>query len=414
MKPFLRPFDNLARVAVWLSGVLFGLPALSPSVAAAADTAVPKDAREAMESNATWLSPLSVTWEERNALAIPKTDFESSIGPIPGPAFFEPTRVLFRYQNRMYYTLRTFHALGKDGQMQAHEAEISFDLNNIYSGNKLTHMKREGSDPLITITPLDDHLRTHPEHYALRTEFLERAGFALPERYRELRLPPKSRVLSLIDGGARVTSVVDDKAAGAAKIVIELATKDRIHRFTLDPSRRFAVLREEELTSAGKLVVRTECEGFVALAGAEVHLPTTIRVSHFNWYSAPEKFSDAPLIVTTYTTSNLSHDPIAPGEFILTPKYLEPGTVVGDGSLPEAAKLPGGRVTYVVPADPSDLKDAIEAAKRRERFIPASQRYRTIAILISVNVAIISVLAILYRVYRGRAGEKGSHAPETA
>jgi hypothetical protein len=107
------------------------------------------------------------------------------------------------------------------------------------------------------------------------------------------------------------------------------------------------------------------------------------------------------LLGDTYEIQSLDQKPKDKSLFSISDD--RPGVMIADGTLPEAASLPGKQVQYTIPANPADLDAAIKAAKKgidwRATAPPApdSNQSRLIVIL-ALNAGIIAILALVVTV----------------
>jgi hypothetical protein len=161
------------------------------------------------------------------------------------------------------------------------------------------------------------------------------------------------------------------------------------------------VATDYERRNRGMLVVRAKAGDFVTLdAHRRVQVPRHVSAEYLNDETgrAPLEPREAPLFTDTYEIQSLDQKPKDKSLFSISDD--RPGVTIADGTLPEAAALPGKRVQYTIPPNPADLDAAIKAAKKGIDWRataptgPDPNQSRLIVIL-ALNAGIIVVLGLV-------------------
>jgi hypothetical protein len=162
--------------------------------------------------------------------------------------------------------------------------------------------------------------------------------------------------------------------AGAEHFVVELLSGGKKHRFWLDPALGHAVRRHEVRTDSGALAVVSENSDFVKLTDPEIWLPRRCRAEWHTWPWVKDKEppSRETALVVDIQATRLERTKIAPEKFTL--KYDKPGSYISDARLPGAEKSERGRIDFIVPADPANLQEAVQAAQEGPDYVPPRRR----------------------------------------
>jgi hypothetical protein len=267
---------------------------------------------------------------------------------------------------------------------------------------------------MLIIDPLKDAVAKTGGALLLRSNYLREAGFKVSEIPEEVGLAPRSLLLHLVDQGATVLRVAEEDVDGIDCLRIDVEGPNGLWLFDLDPSRRHAVRRREERTPGGKARCLATMSDFVELPGTDgVWLPRRCQVTYYQWSGKPDPPEDKPLFRETFTVSHLSWDAVPDDRFIVM--YINPGASIADGTLPEAAKSPHGRIEYVVPANPEDLDKVIQHARDGTPFVPRDfqQRRWRFALFWALNLAVLTgVAAALW--FRRRRAKLRANDPDSA
>jgi hypothetical protein len=366
---------------------------------------LPEETRRALEENARKLGSLTVAWERTRRSDFPEAEFLAKAHYAPvDRGILAPFKSRYIRQEGMFYVLSEWmipHIEMRDGikpavnrttPLRPSQHEITFDGKAVYFGNPLKQQ-----DAFLNIDPIEKMAAKIPKAHLDQQFYLKEAGFLVPETPVELRdgVPARSALLSLIADGARVEGVGPERVDGVEMQAVDLATADRRVRFTLDPSKNFAVRRRVERTKSGDLAVAVDASDFAKLPKSSLWLPRRIEVESHALPEAPGLLTSQKFLVESYKVTELHDDPAPPGQFML--KYDKPGTYITDGTLPGAEKQPNERVSYRQPAAPEDLEEVIRAATD-SGYKPRSRALR-LTIVVGLN-ALAALVAVL--VYRGR------------
>jgi hypothetical protein len=355
------------RLTVLVCAFVAGLLSI-PLSAGAQDGQLPAKIGEALEANVRSLSPITVAWRRTRASDLPA---ERLLPMLKRQAteldFMAPIVSRFQWQGGKFRLLDTSHLpqlkkVGKKWEVDPSrplaemKQEISFDGQAAYNG------QRASQPPMVRIDPIERFATDMGDVDLTRQHYLHEAGYVLPSKASEVRdkRPPRSTLLDLIAGGAKVVRVGQEAIDGATSSTVEVQRGDQRVRFYLDPAMNYAVRRREERSKSGELTVVAHGSEFTKLPRSGLWLPRRIEVT---WNRRPE----APtlvrprLLIETYTVSELSDDPIPDSQFVLN--YDEAGSFISDSRISGADKEEGGRITYQQPANPADLEEVIAAAK---------------------------------------------------
>jgi hypothetical protein len=317
-------------------------------------------------------------------------------------------------------------------------SESAFDGRILATGNPDSDRKKNRK-PSIVVKRAED---LKPWESVFGVELFEPLGIRLPHEADELRHAKSlsSQVLFLLEHGGRLEAFgpaeIDGRSLtriaihapnpewpstqkvdyaklertlrvaqlSEAEIQEKLAITKRRVEFTpqtleyvyyLDPSFGYCVRRCQVRNTDGQLRLQWDCTGAERLEGHQIWLPRKWVTDFYSWRNYPGEFFDKPFVSEVQEVQEFSTKPVADERFEL--KYTEPGTVVGDHTLPES-KLGAGEVHYQIPANPEDLDRAIEEARalRRAQAEGATwaKKYKAVSIIVTVLV-VAGVLAYL-------------------
>jgi hypothetical protein len=344
-----------------------GLSALLRGDVAFGQVSLSAEIRESLEKNSKSLTPLELTWERSRKSDLPVTRIlerikygQASIGEM------QPYKVRFLCDNLMYYSRTSrysAHVDIVDGKivpsltkpMHIVEEDSSFDGNICYTGNPVEAGKGDSSMIKKTAAKAasDD-----PERRLFYPDFLQWAGYHMPQTPREFDKPLHSSVLFEADApGVASCTLEHEDVGGAIMDVARIKTAMKAVKYVLDPAKGHAVIRRTEETTSGKRLTNAECSDFVKLEGREVWLPKRIRVDWHTWETIPKTIEPKPLITEEFQLLEWKTDPIPPEQFAL--HYDRPGSLVTDYAVAGAEKFKDGGVNYRIPARPEDLDDVI-------------------------------------------------------
>jgi hypothetical protein len=352
--------SSLCAAAFWLiAGVL-------PRSAAAE---IPGPVRQALESNARSLSPITVAWELTRTSDLPRSNALSLLAGETS-ALFLPQQSRIMWDNGRFYTRTVSQAVRLEVKPDGRMAELTgappfeTEVEATFDGQKRYCRIRTdlaGSPPSLIID-LPANIMAHKRNVRfLNADFFYQTGFHIPERAGEYeaKQPAKSLPLYLVEQGASVIEVGREEVDGVSGTALVLRSGTAEYRFVLDPAKGYAVRRRIEKTPSGELAVRADCSDFTQLPGSGLWMPRKVEVEWHTWLQVLVKPVKEVVVRETYRVSELKSEPIPPAQFVLKPD--QPGTDVADSTI-EGKTDSQGRVNYVVPADPSRLDEVIRAA----------------------------------------------------
>lgn len=240
---------------------------------------------------------------------------------------------------------------------------IACDGQNVYTAHPPGNDIPGDIQVTLMIDPLARAEREYPgTEYMCSLEVPWAAGIHFPNGGAEISMRPQSEVLYLLEHGARLTEVMHTQFKGADCLVVKVRQKwdllggdEREHQFYLDPSKHYAVLCREIHLASGELYSRWTNRDLTQ-AGHRPHwIPRRTDVELFYWHDPPRVFKpvDAgPYTRMRITLTRFSEDALPLDQFSVDYRHI-PGAVIMDGTHPEVAKSPQGRVFYRVPSDPS-------------------------------------------------------------
>jgi hypothetical protein len=169
----------------------------------------------------------------------------------------------------------------------------------------------------------------------------------------------------------------------------------------------YAVRRHEVRTASGALALVIQNSDFVKLTEPDLWLP---RHSHADWhyfYWWPNDVSSKPFIVVDLQVTRLERSRVPAERFTL--KY-EPGSLVSDAGLPAGKNSRDGRVDYILPKNPADLKGTIQAAQQGVEYVPP-RSFLALWIVGSGLLLWLAAMGVFVWVNRRRRGRAVSPSP---
>jgi hypothetical protein len=320
-----------------------------------ADAGISEGVKRAMETNATHLSPITVSWVEQRGCEGSREEVRARIRE-ENNRFFEPSYFAFRHDAAKWYASNRSNSWAKDlGSMNSH-AEWSFDGENLYNG---TGMDRKGL-PILSIEPIVNLREGMRGATYVDPAYFLNAGFRFPVAPEEFGQNPKPLVLYEIAGGAREGTSREVDLEGTRCLLVELimAGNDR-HLFFLDPAIEYTVRRREHRTAEGNLSLVVENRDFKALKSG-LRLPRSSRVEYYEWNG---QRSAKPLFWIDFNATELHDDPIPIDRFRLD-YSSRPGSMVkvtGQDKAQSSVQR-NGRF-YQVPARREHLEAAVRHAE---------------------------------------------------
>lgn len=392
----------LCAASLWL---------IAGSLPRSAAAEIPEPVRQALESNARSLSPITIAWERTRTSDLPRSRAMSLLaGQSTAPsALFLPQKWRFLWDNGRFYTHLTFYSMhlkaepdGRSTELTEEppdemRIEVTFDGQKRYCGTK-SPMRAASEANLAIDTPTNLRIN-QPRVTFLQIEFFDQAGFHIPGRTEdyEAKRPAKSLPLYLIEQGASVIEVGREEVDGVSCMALVLRSGTAENRFVLDPAKGYAVRRRIEKTPPGGLAVRSNCSDFAQVPGSGLWMPRKVEVEWHTWPGVLAKPVKEAVIRETFRVSELKSEPIPPEQFVL--KYNEAGTTIADSTI-EGKKDSDGWVVYRVPADPSRLDEVIKAAASGQKYEPTIVSFRKYFILVNVLLFLILIGVVWWRARR--------------
>jgi hypothetical protein len=355
--------------------------------------------------------------------------------------FFRSERIVFRSQQGKYYESFQY----KRSPLDDHRDERAVDGTRFYTGNPSPTDQGQPLNPGLIIEPLFSANRVKQalfSHWScpVLAPALPSSGYLAPQFANESDSPfLRSAVLSLAADG-RVQSYEPSAAPSHPLVAITLEAPEpwgfrgdmaeaekaitssgmrpesvafqlnllrmrgtlsfanRQYKFEVDPSLGYAVRTITESRASGEPLFRTKCGDFRRLPGSDAWFPGTCEVVAYTWETNPVFSAKDPLFKITYSLSDVKAGPFSDDNFVLN--YSKPGTDVQDNTLKRANGQPG--VAYKIPANRDQLAQVIEQARGTTFQQASSSSSGRWFWLITLNAALVIVLAIVWFV-RARA-----------
>jgi hypothetical protein len=364
--------------------------------------ALPEQLRSELESNAKAISPLEIQWTRQAKSSLGGDGFAKRV-KMPSWVsieYFSKQEHSLRYQDGMSYTLEVgTRATGisddpaKLPVASPYGIEISYNKTNIYLGNPEGPLKGQGRFPSLVIDSAVNPKIRKPTQQIFKYDFLNAAGFWLPNHLDELTQSPRHEILHMLDKGGELRRAEQlEGAEQGGNWVIEVVDSNLIREYQISPTKGYAVISRKDTFEKTGMVARTvQLNDFSQIDDSSLWLPRHILINHFTWPTIEPESTSTPLMAEELTLMKASKKPISDELFML--KYLTPGAMVTDSTLPNAQNMPKGKVTYRVPASLEDLDEVIDA---QDRIVRQTQFRRW---LLMANVVGILGL-IVYLVYR--------------
>jgi hypothetical protein len=344
---------------------------------------IPEPVRQALESNAKALNPITITWKLKRSSDLPARRAESLIGATG--IFFQPREGRLMWDNGKFYSYLGIELGPPPSDKMV--VEITFD-----GGDRYCVTKSGGKGPPVALKdPLSELVANDQDISFVDKAFLLQVGFRIPDQVKEYeaKQPAKSLPLYLVEHGARVVEVGSEEVDGVKCMALALRADKREIRFALDPAKGYAVRRYTEWTRPGALASRAVCSDFTQLPNSALWIPRKVEVEWHIWPPALVQPVKEAVFREAFQILELNNEPIPTDRFVLN--FDKPGTYVGDSSIkgPEGSDF---RIGYRVPANPADLDEVIKAAttpryQPKLRFKTAFFLGNALVILVVVGLA---------------------------
>lgn len=412
-------FRTTPRRVPWsVLGAALVLVSPSPAPCLAAD--LPPQVRAGLEAGEKAVARVNVTWDERRTSPFALPDLQKKIRNTD-TALLKPRTVRFtRDAKQAYYSCE----IGVAGKDFLDQTETSYDGSHLYIGSRSQDPAR--GDPVLIVSTIEAFRKDRGDWSVLTVDYLRHAGFQVPETAAKIDAPTRSVVLASLAEGYTLAAVTEAKIGEVACVVLDLkpppatpAAKDKpkvpaairhARRVFLDPAKGYAVVRSEEHGPKGELAVVVENSEFAQVidqAGSAAWLPKRSRVAHHSATTAPRLYTADPMYVVDYMVKSVTTAAPTPGVFALDNSYKRPGTAVSTGKIAGAEKRPDGRVDFIIPANPADLDEAVQAALEGRTFVPRSRGpvLRRVVVITTVALGVVAVGVVFYRRKLRKAAE---------
>ncbi len=375
---------------------------------------LPSEVRAGLEASELALTRIGVTWEERRSSPLSLPELQRATRNTDTSLLADRRVKFVRDGKKAYYS----SGLVIKGKTATDVSEVAYDGVYLYCGSRSQDPSK--GDPVLFVQKIDIFRQENGGWNVLTIDYLRQVGFVVPETVARLDEPTRSAVLSNLAEGYAVAAVREEQMDGLPCVAVDLrppagaavpppgdASKGSVpdrhaRRLVLDPARSYAVLRSEERGSKGELAVVTDNSEFIRLADGNrgaVWLPKRCKVVAHAAPTAPGVYSKTPLLVTDYSVVDFQLSVPSTSLFALDHEYKRPGTAVSTAKIPGADKLPGGRVDFIVPANPEDLDDAVRAALEGKQFTPKSRFpvMRSVLTFVAIGLAVVVGILAYYR-----------------
>jgi hypothetical protein len=332
---------------------------------------LPAEIKTDLEANAKALSPLTIKWKQqlRPLMADAKA---AELFKVPNPL---PPEYLTPRQCELTVNGTKIRASVDSPLFGVREQ--SFDGDILYIGNQDQPGAAGplGAQPTLSRNLIDHFADERPDGKWISMDYFDTTGFWFPRTSIELaqRVPPSSALLKLLSKNGKIISIDKPDAAGLIRIQIEapdptqqqyakmdlkayesnlrngLNTEENIQReldalrrlqalphnqrfaFYLDPARRHAVARYQELTQNDEVLIDSRHDKFEKIEGRELWLPRRVVISYHTWPSIAGIALKDPVFQKTLEVSSMQ-PPRADFAFALDYQHL-PGVNVIDKTM---------------------------------------------------------------------------------
>jgi len=408
-----------------LSLILAVLMACSRRVPGQAEPlSLPDHVRKALIANAEALTPIDVTWTEQFVSSLDETQTLRRLehDEHPSSFFFKATRRV-ALQNCMMYSYQEVPDVSTGSP--AYVYEQAFDGKVHYFG-----VIHSNQDRTLFKRYLPQLMQENPRYSFFDESYFDAAGYTLPRSAQEWAhqaVGAKSQPLFILSQGGTLESVEYIVVEGRKLLRISLLGVNPVKRaadsldleqvkrelewsidppekkkrllsrilrrralpaqrryvYYLDPSLNYAVRLWEQWYAPDTLLRKCVCSDFQQLDERQIWLPRKCTVYYHEFSTVPGKFFKEAFLWEVFEVQTLRGKPIDRAQFVLD--YKSPGTLIKDGTIPEAKLADSGYVTYVVPANKEDLDAVVALAKQRAREgSSATPTRRTSAVLLLV------------------------------
>lgn len=357
------------RRAVLGAVLLFAIPE-----ACFADATLDEGVVRILQDNAEKLGPITCKWERVRQSEFAVDELCRRLGiSTQYKGWLEPQTVDFKWARGAFRERRDYASdlSDRDGVFVRAIVEWAFDGLAYY---ELTVADQHCSGSLGVHT-LQWMLRDRPDWGMVeQPDYFYCAGFVLPATTRQLGDDARSLVLASVAANGSVRyAAIETVEKGALRVECILPENKR-RTIELDPSLGYAVKGFVDRDAQGRVLFESRSHDFFKLPDRDLWLPRRCEATRERWYAKSQAASATPLLSETYRLLDVDDGELAPDEFRVRAREQIPGTLVHDGTLPGAEKLPEQHVSYFLPADEEDLEDAIAAGLAGGSYSPTPRR----------------------------------------
>ena len=357
---------------------------------------IPSAVRQALEGNARAFAPLALMVEKQRALPDSQSPGAKRILRL-FPGFLKPHSYEYLAHDELCYARYSqWQTLG--GKKEAWQ-ELSWDGKCAYQGHLYLHPHALDIVPLEKI-PGDRDFRW--QWWFEADDYLAMIGISVPRTMIKLSEGRASELLRLLENDGGITATATKRLSGEATdcFVAELLSDKKKHRFWLDPARGHAVRRHEVWDDSGAPEVVIDNTDFIRLTDPDLWLPRHCHAEWDAWRMHPSvKSAEKAKIVVDLQATRVERTRVPPERFTLN---YGPGSVVSDGRLTGVKTNKDGRVVYVQPENPADVKKIIEARQTESENDPP-RRFLALWI-VGGGLAFLAAVAIFLFVRHTRGG----------
>jgi hypothetical protein len=285
--------------------------------------------------------------------------------------------------------------VGRQLKAPPRKIEVGFpDMTAAFDGKTLRRTdKRTQSADIIDISSLDR------DDGWFNPDYLWNLGFYLPDAINPARDRGDDRLPDALSRGAYRIEPKAEPVDGVACLVVSWPGH---RKYWLDPAARYTVRKMEAYDPGTGLLTQRRRNFDLTRVAPGVWLPKRCWLEVCGPPSAPPPFRGAPLNRYVTTVTKVSVNDVPDSLFLLS---IPPGTRVFDQS---ASITDGGRkkmLSYLMPADPSRLDQAIADARDEVAEKGSQSRRRYWFLVVNATVLIAVTVAVSgYRILRRRRG----------
>ena len=251
-----------------------------------------------------------------------------------------------------------------------------------------------------------EFMRDNPDALLLGSDFWQAIAWKAPNSHRDTLAGSTLRSLSPLiifkkEGSGVVRTLADTLPVVDGHECVQVEIREQMMRteFSLDPHLHYAAREWKRFSAQGNLIEVAHSTDFKKYdAEGALWLPASCLHEFYQYDGWPTKpsgvlFNERTTLEELRLVDGLDDSQIS----LLRGDYDRPGTLVSDSTHPKAKDLPGGVLSYVIPADPEDLDKAIEGAISGKPFVSSSSPGRHYVWLGINGVVIVLILVLVWR-----------------